>query len=320
VKLPTIIPLPHLRIGVAAVAAAAWIWACASGGGISGTSIVAGPITDFGSIIVNGIEFDTTDAVVTIEGDPADISDLRQGMYVFVRGPVRSGGKRGVAERVATDHLLEGAVDAVNAADGTFVSFSQLVITDATTVFDGTTIDTLAADDLVEVFGVRDADDAIRATRVEKKDDIEEFELTGRIDSIDETAMTFRIGLLTVDYSGAEIDDPNGTGLSSGIVVEAESDEAPISDLMIAVGVDVHDANFEFEDGDGIEIAGVVTRIISATEFILNDLERVLITPSTRFERGDADDLVLNAAVEVDGTLEADGTLVAGEIEFQNTD
>jgi hypothetical protein len=45
------------------------LWAC-SGGGISGTAFVAGPLAAFGSIFVNGIEFDTSTAVVTIEGDP----------------------------------------------------------------------------------------------------------------------------------------------------------------------------------------------------------------------------------------------------------
>lgn len=319
-KQPTFIPSKPLRRGCVAIAIAVSAWACASGGGISGTSIVAGPISEFGSIFVNGIEFDTTDAVVTIEGDPAVFDDLREGMYVFVRGKVGSGGRRGVAERVASDHLLEGNVDAVNGADGTFVAMSQLVITSAATVLDGATMATLAVDDLVEVFGVRDADNAIRATRVERKDEIEEFELTGRVSGLDESAMTFQINLLTVDYSDAEIDDPDGIGLANGIIVEAESDNAPFGDLMIASGVDLHAPDFEFEEGDGIEIVGVVTEILSATEFVLNDAERVFITPTTRFERGDASDLVLNAAVEVDGELDSDGNLIAGEIEFQATD
>lgn len=300
-----------------AVAMALSLGGCADGGGISGTSIVAGPISDFGSIFVNGIEFDTTDAVVTIEGDPASIEDLRRGMYVFVRGKVRPRGGQGVAERVASDHLLEGPVDATNAADGTFSAFSQLIITGDETVFEAVTIDDLAAGDLVEVFGVRDADAAIRATRVERKDEVEEFEVSGTVSALDENAMTFRLGILTVDYSGAEIDDPGGRGLADGRFVEAETDEAPVNDLMIAVGIDVRDPDFEFEPGDGAEIVGFVTEILSPDEFTLNTRQRVLITQATRFERGDREDLVLNAEVEVDGELDADGVLVADEIEFR---
>jgi hypothetical protein len=299
------------------VALVATIWACASGGGISGTSIVAGPISEFGSIFVNGIEFDTTNAVVTIEGDPAVVEDLRRGMYVFVRGKVNRSAGTGVADRVASDHVLEGPIDAVNAGDGTFVAFSQLVITDASTVFEGATIDTLVAGDLVEVFGVRDADDAIRATRVDRKDEVAEFEVTGTVSALDEGAMTFRFGVLTVDYSGAEIDDPDGVGLANGGIVEAETEDAPQNDLLIATSLDVHNAEFEFEEGDGAEIVGVVTEIISASEFVMNGIQRVVTNAQTRYENGDADDVILNAVVDVEGELDLDGTLIAKEIEFQ---
>jgi len=299
------------------VALVATIWACASGGGISGTSIVAGPISEFGSIFVNGIEFDTTDAVVTIEGDPAVVEDLRRGMYVFVRGKVNRSAGTGVADRVASDHILEGPIDAVNAGDGTFVVFSQLVITDASTVFEGATIDTLVAGDLVEVFGVRDADDAIRATRVDRKDEVEEFEVTGTVSALDEGAMTFQFGVLTVDYSGAEIDDPDAIGLANGGIVEAETEAAPQNDLLIATSLDIHSAEFEFEEGDGAEIRGVVTEIVSASEFVLNGIQRVLTNAQTRYENGDATDVVLNAEVDVEGELDLDGTLIAEEVEFQ---
>ena len=55
------------KIMAAMATAAAAICACASsGGGISGTSLVIGPISGFGSIVVDDITFDTTNAVVTI--------------------------------------------------------------------------------------------------------------------------------------------------------------------------------------------------------------------------------------------------------------
>ena len=293
------------------------IAACANGGGISGTSIVAGPISALGSIFVNGIEFDTTNAVITFEGDPATEADLKRGMYVFVRGKVRRGAGTGEADRVASDHLLEGPVDAVNTGDDTFVTFSQLVITDAQTVFENATIDTLVAGDVVEVFGVRDADDAIRATRVERKDDVDEFEITGKVEALDTNAMTFRFGLLTVDYSGAEIDDPEGVGLADGRIVEAETEDAPQNDLLVAISLEIHSEEFEFEEGDDAEISGIVTAIVSATEFVLNGTQRVLTDDRTRYENGDPADLVLNAVVEVEGELDVDGVLTATEVEFQ---
>ena len=301
-----------------AMTAAAAVWSCASGGGISGTSLVIGPIVRFGSIVVDGITFDTTDAVVTIEGNTVTIDDLKLGMYVFVRGPVDEASMTGVADRIASDHVLEAPVEAVNAVDGTFVSLSQLVITDADTVFDQATIDTLAPGDVVEVFGVRDADLNIRATRVERKTDFEEFEVTGTIANLDLVAQTFQFGLLTVDFSDALIEGAPPEGLSNGLVVEAETEEQPINDLMLAVGIEVLDPDLLFEDGDGVDVTGFVTSILSQSEFVLNDTQRVKITSGTRFENGTAQDLVLNAEVDVEGKRGSDGVLKAEEIEFQN--
>ena len=70
-----------------------------------GNLAVIGPIAQFGSIVVDGITFDITDAVVTIEGNAATVDDLKLGMYVFVRGPVDETTSTGVAERVASDHV-----------------------------------------------------------------------------------------------------------------------------------------------------------------------------------------------------------------------
>jgi hypothetical protein len=298
-------------------AIAAAIWACASsGGGISGTSIVGGPIDQFGSILVNGIEFETTNAIVTIEGDPATVDDLRLGMFVFVRGPVDRDSGTGVADRVASDHLLEAPVDAVNAVDGTFVALSQLVITDASTVFDQVTLATLAPGDVVEVFGVRDADLSIRATRVERKQGVTEFEVTGTIQNVDTVEQTFAIGLLTVDFSDAVVENAPPTGLTDGLLVEVETEEAPVDDAVSAVGVEVIDPNLGFEEGDDAEFLGFVTEIVSPSEFVLNTTQRVLVTDSTRFENGTRDDLVLNAEVEVEGPIDTTGAVTAEEIEF----
>jgi hypothetical protein len=301
----------------AALALAVRLAACASsdGGGISGTAIVSGPISDFGSIVVNGIDFDTTNAEVTIEGDPATVEDLRLGMFVFVRGPVDRDTATGVAERVASDHVLLGPIEGIDVAGGTFTSLSQLVITDAQTVLEPAVFADFAPDDVVEVFGVLDADGNIRATRVEQTDS-DEFELTGTVSDLDLDAETFRINLLTVDFSEALLEDLPPGGLADGLLVEVETDEAPQDDVMIATGVEARDPALLFEDGDEAELRGFVTAIVSESEFVLNASQRVFVTDETRFEGGTAADLVLNAEVDVEGPLEPDGSVTAVEIEF----
>jgi len=298
------------------IAATAGSCASSSGGGISGTSLVSGPISAFGSIILDGIEFDTTNAVVTIEGDPAEIGDLRLGMFVFVRGKVNDAGTTGVAERIASDHLLNGPVDAVNVADGTFTALDQLVITDANTVFDQITLDTLAPGDVVEVFGVLDADASIRATRVTKIGGPPDFEVTGVISQIDTAAQTFKIGVLTVDYSEAEIENAPTEGLSNGLVVEVGMDDVPVNDFVMATGVEVRTLDVIFDEGDGAKFRGFITALVSATEFVINHTQHIVINDATTFDHGDQSDIALNAEVDVEGVLQSDGTVVANEVDF----
>ena len=76
-------------------------WACAlvagcGGGGssvpsggsaVATSSFAAGPITGFGSVIVNGVHFDDrTAAVSDADGNPRTRDDLRLGMTTDVRG------------------------------------------------------------------------------------------------------------------------------------------------------------------------------------------------------------------------------------------
>ena len=166
------------------------------GGGISGTSFISGPILAIGSITVRDIKFDTRHAFITIEGDPAELSDLRPGMVVYVRGRVNPDSKRGVASRVVFENILKGPLEGVNANDGTLVVLSQLVITDPSTVFDGVELAALMPGDFVEISGTLDADGNVRATRVAPQLGVPEFETQGFIENLDVMAKTFRLGML----------------------------------------------------------------------------------------------------------------------------
>jgi hypothetical protein len=65
-----------------------------------------------------------------------------------------------------------------------------------------------------------------------------------------------------------------------------------------------------------VEIEGLITRFVSATDFDVAG-KPVTTTLSTRFENGSATDLVLNAKVEVEGQVDANGVLVASKVQFK---
>ena len=78
--------------------------------GISGSGKAIGVITQFGSIFVNGVEYDTTEAVIIVNGAVATEDDLGVGMVVFIQGTVNEDGVTGVAEVVIVDDNLKGPI------------------------------------------------------------------------------------------------------------------------------------------------------------------------------------------------------------------
>jgi len=288
------------------------------GGGIAGTSSVVGAISGFGSILVGGIEFDTTSAIVTIGGDPAQASDLRLGMVATVRGVVEPGGRRGTADSVAVENLAEGPLEAIDVSGGSLRLLSQQILVDAGTSFDPVPIANLQIGDTVDVGGFLDASGRIRATRIARKVEDVEIELRGFVQQLDRAASQFRINDLTVDFADAILDGVPPEGLRDGLFVEVEADEPPQNDSFKATDLAVIDPTLMTEEGEGLSVEGFVTEVLSPTEVVINARQRVQITATTRFERGDASDLVLDAEVDVDGTAGADGLLIATEIEFEN--
>ena len=192
--------------------------------GIQGSGIALGSITGFGSIFVNGIEWRTTSAQFTIDGQSGGREDqLRIGKVVTVRGTLDSSGTAGSATTVDYSDSLEGPVSARNLAAGTLTVLGQTVRITGVTRFDDNitprSLEGIAVGDRVEVSGFTDATGAIVASYVEKKVSTAAFEITGAVSNLNTGSSTFSINALTVDYSAATIS--NGT-LSAGALVEVK--------------------------------------------------------------------------------------------------
>jgi len=91
-----------------------------AGSGIDGTGIMsAGVVSAFGSIIVNGTEFDTSKAAIIINGKEVPVGDdfvqdnLEIGMVVTVEGRIKEDGSA-VADRVIYSSNVAGPVESVS--------------------------------------------------------------------------------------------------------------------------------------------------------------------------------------------------------------
>jgi len=101
-------------------------------GGITrtGAAVSVGPVTAFGSVVVNGITYDTSSADFTVDGQAAFQTDLKIGDIVVVKGTIDDDNTNAVAETVEFDDNVEGPVSSVDktAMPKTMVVLGQTVI------------------------------------------------------------------------------------------------------------------------------------------------------------------------------------------------
>jgi len=294
-----------------------------AGGGAGGTGISQGPITGFGSVFVNGVEFfSTTGTVINKNGTPSSEGDLGVGMVVTVQGSFDSSGMTGDATQIDFNDNLEGPVQSINTVDQSLGVMGQTVKVDTGTHYqsdvNGVTVaglNDLQAGNVIEVSGFIQADGTILATYLELKstscNPSDEFELKGIISNLDST--TFQINNLTVNYSSATL--PQG-GLSNEMFVEVKTTACYNGGDMIASEIEVQDSGLTGSEGSKMELEGFVTQFNSPTDFVVN-AQPVSTTDATVYESGNSTDLANNVRVEVEGQL-ANGILIANKISFDD--
>lgn len=309
--------------------------ACGGGGGggatagIDGTGVTGpedmfavGTVTGFGSVIVNGVRFDTTATSFTIDGNPGTQDDLDVGDVVIVQGSLDANGATGTADNITFDDLVEGPIAAgsIDSVAGVLVVLGQTVVVTADTSFDDSiqpsSLAGLSDGDVVEVSGFRFSDGSIQATRIESKVAGQTFEVTGTVENLDNVGFSFNISGLSVDYSSAMVEDFDAGTISNGDLVEVKGAAFGPGGELIATRVEFKGDDFMGEDGDRVELEGFITRFASASDFDVAGLE-VTTTAQTIFEGGVAADLGLDVKIEVEGELNLAGVLVATKVDIR---
>ena len=304
--------------------------ACGGGGssgsdnvtGIDGSGspvYAAGPITGFGSILMNGRRYIVnSDTAITVDSTSTLQSSLQVGQYVVIVSNGTDSDGNPIAGQVRSDTLVEGPITAIDVDNNQFTVLNQTITIGDQTVFDddiaGKAITGLAVDDVVEITGAFSSSGTVLATRVELDDDNDESKLVGTISDLDVSGRSFTINGQLVSYAGADLDDIPGGSLSDGDLVKVEG--TLNADTLEASEVEGFDDLFEgIDDDDDVEINGPITRFSSATDFDVNGVP-VTTDSGTEYEDGSADQLALGVVVEVEGEWR-NGKLLAEEIEFE---
>ena len=294
------------------------------GGGTDGTGIqeayVQGVMTK-GSVIVNGIHFDDSRALVEIDSLSATPADLASGMFVRLRGRINPDGVSGVAEMVQVINEVRGSISAVDPVAGTLTVVGQNVLVDATTIYaDVAGIAALEIGQRVEVFGLRDAGGTIHASRIELLDGESDDDLRGQVSNL--TASTFTLSGVIVNYASATV-RPAGAVIADGQSVEVDGSFDAAAGVFSASEVvigDLSDEQVEPGAGDQLELEGYVANLDKALGgFTLNG-RAVRYSPSTTFEGGTVANLANDVEVEALGVVDTEGVLRASRIEIKLDD
>lgn len=299
--------------------------ACTGGGGgglagIGGSGFVSsGSVTGFGSVFVNGVEYETSGTVFDIDDSGSGIQDdLAIGMVVTVNGTVNADGVTGNATSISFDDQLQGPVSNLSGPDldgenqtftilGTTVRINAVdTVFDVTGILAGTPFDfgSIANGNNVEISGFYNTAGEIVATRVELKATTFSIsnivELKGTVSGFTDVSAPFTLTGLTginIDASAAAIDDLP-SGLSNGVLVEVKG---TCSDLACStLNATRVEGQSDFDDADKISVEGLITDFVDSSNFKINGISvnasGATLLPSTLVLRD-------GARVEVEGPI-----------------
>ena len=306
--------------GALAALAAALLVACGftqtagiqgSGAPVATTSTVSGPITGFGSVFVNGVEYATSAAQITIDGQSGTEAQLRAGQIVTLQGTVNSDGTTGAATTLHVIADVRGPVTAIDLIGNTFTVLGQTVRVSTSTLFDDSILSggiTGLSGASVEVSGFADPAGDIVASRVDLATSSSGFQVKGVVQGLDSTAHTFHINGLEVDYSAAA---PSGTLIDGSTVLVHGSGVSSHSALLasqveILPGIGASANQFA-------DLKGIITTFTSASDFVLLGVHVATNSSTALVLRG----LTLAAGVEVEvkGKFDASGVLQAQKVQ-----
>jgi hypothetical protein len=254
--------------------------------GVGGSGGIIGPLYAFGSIVINGLVMNTDDARFFVEGESgASQSDLSEGQQLVIAGDLNAQ----IAAEVFYRANVKGPVSApvvVNDAllgTGELQVLGQQIRLGAQTRYVDTSLTTIAQGDLLEISGAVGDDGVVAATFIRRLSDLAQFKVVGVISSLSPSSGSFSLGGLTVDATGAVLEDFPNDMLADGQLVEVRVAAADFTAPASAVAAEIELLpEPRIAEGAELEIKGIINRFASASDFSVSGIP-VTINPDTEF-------------------------------------
>ncbi len=170
---------------------------------------VSGSISSVDSVTIDGIRYNADATIVSVNGYPATVSDLKLGHFVGLEGDVNFSDATGTANEISYFASVIGPVESVNASNHRLTVLGQTVLINEETAFtpssDPNMLEALDVGATIQVSGFHNDDGHIVATRIEHDLTSAGVQLIGTVAALDSTNKQFRINGLGVDYGKARL-------------------------------------------------------------------------------------------------------------------
>lgn len=342
------------QAGCLALAPLALLTACGGGGGGSAATTAAattaagaavtpgaisvlysGPVSGIGSIVLNGVRFETVGAKVHDADDPygaASYPDqIKLGMTVSVEGSADEAQGSGTAGTIRLDGGIRGQVSAIDTAANTLTVSGQRIKVDAkTTLFEGASgFSALSTSSWVEVYGLAQSDGTFLATRVEayanasalaaKYPGASSYPVSLRGVVATSAANSFTLsdgsnGTITVSYRATDV-SPAGAAIQAGssvrVLAGAVAGSGAVSASKVHVLSPASLLTQSSSSGASVKLKGVVDSVSGSTIVVSGttvDLSKAVSAGGMP---------AAGQVVEVRGAV-SNGILIAGKLELED--
>ncbi|OUS28648.1 hypothetical protein A9Q99_11585 [Gammaproteobacteria bacterium 45_16_T64] len=298
--------------------------------GIEGTGIIAGaenqlitygPITQFGSIYVNGAKYEIDDAAITFTNNIGN-PELRLGMMVQVNTDWQQQ-DNGVftAQSVLFDKQLEGPIASVTAMGDTLTLtvLGSTVIVDNNTSIHRVLSTPMVAGKMVTVSGITNEKQQLLATYIsvhaQPFDDEQDIEFEATIQAIDHAEQRLTINGMSIDVSHTQWKHSTLDSIQVGDKVEVIGQYHGTTHSVTANRIRYKRHELDVSNGNRVDLDTFVTHYKSNNTFQLNGFASD--ASNAHFVVGNAEDLRNGTRIRAVGYINNKGTFAIRSIRIK---
>lgn len=307
-------------------------------GGIRGTGKSVGPVSGFGSVIVNGVRYETDAAEIIVNDTTVTQAALAEGMLVMVE--VADDDESEAARITYEDDLRGPLAGPFDPRDKVIEVLGQTVRIDSATVFRGLSPEQLAlalegdSDRVyVRISGWRLDSGEFLASFVSSREGFDPIrdsvKIRAAIDSFNLPQEIFQIGNLSVEFAqnpevrmNFERNELLATDQGAFVDVEGFLDGVTGNLVARQIFEEARIESFDDIDDTKIRIEGAITRGLDRAPSGTLEINgiKVRVNPATDLDGMDREDLQQGRRVFITGVGNTQATVVAKEIENREPD